>query len=125
MRSQRGLLATAALVAAALLPTSSRADCNARRGGAFLDALQRRVERFCLASDLFWGLWARAQARISLIDFDFAGYSARRLAAYDARKAELFPRAPRLAPPRPCGCQLIRAGPTRLRAALQSPVRCG
>jgi len=37
MRSQRGLLATAALVAAALLPTSSRADCNARRGGAFAD----------------------------------------------------------------------------------------
>jgi ethanolamine kinase len=68
-------------------------------GGAFLDALQRRVERFCLASDLFWGLWARAQSRISLIDFDFAGYSARRLAAYDERKAQLFPRAPRLAPP--------------------------
>ena len=61
---------------------------------AFLGALQRRVARFALASDLWWGLWALVQARVSPLDFDFAGYGARRLAAYNIHKAALFPRAP-------------------------------
>ena len=65
---------------------------------AFLDALQARIARYVLASDLWWGLWALVQARESAIDFDFAGYAARRLAAYDVHKAALFPAAPLHAP---------------------------
>ena len=52
------------------------------------------VERFCLASHLWWGLWALVQCAHSPIDFDFEGYFSRRMEGYLRHKAEFFPGTP-------------------------------
>jgi len=49
---------------------------------AFLLEVLRWVERYCLASHLFWGFWAIVQARNSPIDFDFLDYSRARFVGY-------------------------------------------
>lgn len=40
------------------------------------------VCKFSLASNLFWGMWAILQSRLSSIDFDFSSYAAARLNFY-------------------------------------------
>ena len=44
--------------------------------------LRLETEAFYPVSHLWWGLWAAMQARTSTIDFDFAGYAAKRLAEF-------------------------------------------
>jgi ethanolamine kinase len=58
---------------------------------AFVHEALVQANRFALASHMWWGQWALLQARCSAIDFDFAGYSRLRMAAYRAHKAQLFP----------------------------------
>lgn len=36
--------------------------------------LYSQVNKFCLATHFFWGIWALIQAKHSSIDFDFIGY---------------------------------------------------
>ncbi|XP_077994783.1 ethanolamine kinase 1-like [Glandiceps talaboti] len=49
-----------------------------------------QVNKFCLASHFFWGLWALIQSAHSTIDFDFLGYGAIRLGEYFRRKEEFL-----------------------------------
>eukprot|EP00668_Euglena_longa_P003026 GGOE01003536.1.p1 GENE.GGOE01003536.1~~GGOE01003536.1.p1 ORF type:complete len:394 (+),score=105.51 GGOE01003536.1:39-1184(+) len=49
---------------------------------AFRQELLRWVQRFCLASHLFWGFWSIIQARHSPIDFDFLNYGRTRFVGY-------------------------------------------
>lgn len=48
------------------------------------------VQKFSLASHLFWGVWALIQAKYSTISFDFLGYAILRLSEYKQRKKEIF-----------------------------------
>ncbi|XP_046394265.1 ethanolamine kinase [Ischnura elegans] len=48
--------------------------------------LYTQVNKFSLASNLFWGVWALIQAEHSTIDFDFLGYGAARINQYLAMK---------------------------------------
>ena len=49
---------------------------------AAVTKLRLETEAFYPVSHLWWGLWAAMQARTSTIDFDFAGYAAKRLAEF-------------------------------------------
>ena len=55
-----------------------------------IDDMVDGVDKFCLASDLWWGFWAVLQARHSPIDFDFMGYAHLRLASFLYHKAIYF-----------------------------------
>eukprot|EP00761_Pharyngomonas_kirbyi_P006599 gb/GECH01006607.1/.p1 GENE.gb/GECH01006607.1/~~gb/GECH01006607.1/.p1 ORF type:complete len:371 (+),score=81.98 gb/GECH01006607.1/:1-1113(+) len=48
------------------------------------------VGKFTLASHLYWGLWATAQACFSDIDFDFMSYAAARIDLYRQQKDEML-----------------------------------
>ncbi|XP_042867104.1 ethanolamine kinase 1-like [Penaeus japonicus] len=48
------------------------------------------VNKFALASHIFWGVWAILQACHSSIDFDFFGYALIRLDEYTKRKEEFL-----------------------------------
>ncbi|XP_068247364.1 ethanolamine kinase 1 isoform X1 [Palaemon carinicauda] len=48
------------------------------------------VNKFSLASHVFWGVWALLQAYHSSIDFDFIGYGITRLNEYSNKKKEYF-----------------------------------
>lgn len=52
------------------------------------------VNKFSVASHLFWGIWALLQAAHSSIEFDFLEYGIIRLNEYSKRKAELFHSTP-------------------------------
>ena len=49
---------------------------------AAVTRLRLETEAFYPVSHLWWGLWAAMQARTSTIDFDYAGYAAKRLAEF-------------------------------------------
>lgn len=53
-----------------------------------LDAMFVEVNKYALASHLFWGLWAVVQASVSKIDFDYMEYGRQRLDAYFMFKPE-------------------------------------
>lgn len=53
-----------------------------------LDAMFREVNKYALASHLFWALWAVVQADCSKIDFDYLEYGRQRLDAYFVYKPE-------------------------------------
>eukprot|EP00667_Euglena_gracilis_P013493 EG_transcript_13928 len=78
-------------VAAGRLPAFASPATEA----AFQQELLRWVQRFCLASHLFWGFWSIIQARHSPIDFDFLNYSRTRFVGYFYCKGlyarDLFP----------------------------------
>jgi ethanolamine kinase len=58
---------------------------------AFWEELRARCELFMLASHLWWGLWATAQAAHNAhAEFDYALYARERLAAYEAHKQRLL-----------------------------------
>uniref|UniRef100_K3WVX8 ethanolamine kinase n=1 Tax=Globisporangium ultimum (strain ATCC 200006 / CBS 805.95 / DAOM BR144) TaxID=431595 RepID=K3WVX8_GLOUD len=57
---------------------------------AFFHALYDAVNRYALASHLFWGFWAIVQAGHSKIDFDFLEYAGKRFDAFDAQKSYFF-----------------------------------
>lgn len=57
---------------------------------AFVLALRKEVDRWALASHLWWGIWAVIQARYSPIDFDFVDYARLRLEGYDYHKKAFF-----------------------------------
>ncbi|XP_042232219.1 ethanolamine kinase 1-like [Homarus americanus] len=54
------------------------------------------VNKFALASHLFWGSWAMVQANYSSIDFDFLGYGITRVDEYFKRKNEFLSLTPNL-----------------------------
>ncbi|KAF1837191.1 ethanolamine kinase-like protein [Decorospora gaudefroyi] len=51
-----------------------------------LEELFEQVDRFRGVPGFYWGIWALIQARISLIDFDYASYAEIRLGEYFAWK---------------------------------------
>lgn len=57
-----------------------------RDSEAFFRALYDVVNRYVLASHLFWGFWALVQAAYSKIDFDFLLYAAKRFDAFDLQR---------------------------------------
>ncbi|KAF1789598.1 Protein kinase-like domain [Phytophthora cactorum] len=57
-----------------------------RESKAFFHALYDVVNRYALASHLFWGYWALVQAAHSKIDFDFFEYAAKRFNAFDVHR---------------------------------------
>ncbi|KAI9909574.1 hypothetical protein PsorP6_014825 [Peronosclerospora sorghi] len=57
-----------------------------RESKAFFHALYDVVNRYALASHLFWGYWAVVQAAHSTIDFDFLQYAAKRFSAFDVQR---------------------------------------
>lgn len=67
------------------------ADLEAKKASkAFFHALYDAVNRFALASHMFWGYWAVVQAGHSKIDFDFMEYAHKRFAAFDQQKNYFF-----------------------------------
>ncbi|RLN83772.1 hypothetical protein BBJ28_00017897 [Nothophytophthora sp. Chile5] len=61
-----------------------------RESKAFFHALYDVVNRYALASHLFWGYWALVQAAHSKIDFDFLEYAGKRFAAFDQQRDYFF-----------------------------------
>ncbi|DAZ98828.1 TPA: hypothetical protein N0F65_000984 [Lagenidium giganteum] len=57
---------------------------------AFFHALYDAVNRFSLASHLFWGFWAIVQSAHSKIDFDFLEYAQLRFSAFELQKSYFF-----------------------------------
>jgi ethanolamine kinase len=47
-----------------------------------VDQLEKDVDTFRGIPGFYWGIWALIQAQISQIDFDYAGYAAKRLGEY-------------------------------------------
>ena len=60
-------------------------------GGGDLDSLYIEANRYALASNLFWGLWAIVQAKHSKIEFDFLTYGEQRFAGYHWLKKTILP----------------------------------
>lgn len=58
---------------------------------AFFHALYPIVNRYALASHLFWGFWAVVQAAHSKIDFDFLDYAKKRFTTFRYHRAFFFP----------------------------------
>ncbi|XP_044261990.1 ethanolamine kinase 2 [Tribolium madens] len=54
-----------------------------------LELLLNQVDKFTLASHLFWGIWALIQTEHSDIAFDFLGYAVVRFSEYFKKKEEL------------------------------------
>ena len=61
---------------------------------ADVDVMAAWVDRFCLASHFWWGLWALVQSVHSPIDFPFEAYFPKRAEGYLRHKAEFFPGEP-------------------------------
>ncbi|CAI5716094.1 unnamed protein product [Hyaloperonospora brassicae] len=61
-----------------------------RESKAFFHALYDVVNRYALASHLFWGYWAVVQAAHSTIDFDFLAYAAKRFNTFDVHRDVFF-----------------------------------
>ncbi|KAJ1925674.1 hypothetical protein IWQ60_004415 [Tieghemiomyces parasiticus] len=57
---------------------------------AEVDELYREVNKFYLASHIYWGFWAMVQASFSDIDFDYMGYARMRFDEYHRRRDELL-----------------------------------
>ncbi|KAJ8773997.1 hypothetical protein K2173_009428 [Erythroxylum novogranatense] len=55
-----------------------------------LEQLLEKVEKYGLASHLFWGLWGLISDRVNEIDFDYMGYARQRFEQYWLRKPELL-----------------------------------
>ncbi|KAJ3349135.1 hypothetical protein HDU83_000756 [Entophlyctis luteolus] len=55
-----------------------------------VDKLYAEVNKYALASHLYWGIWALVQAEISDLDFDYAGYSKMRIDEYFRRRDEFL-----------------------------------
>jgi ethanolamine kinase len=54
-----------------------------------VDKMYTEVNRYALASHMFWGIWGIIQAKHSKIDFDFLKYGEERIAAYYISKRKL------------------------------------
>lgn len=59
----------------------------------FFRALCKWVDRFALASHLYWGFWAVVQEVSSPIDFDFVGYGKLRFEGFLEHQRQFFPSA--------------------------------
>ncbi|KAL6080115.1 Choline kinase 1 [Balamuthia mandrillaris] len=55
-----------------------------------VEELYLKVNKFTLASNLFWGCWGLAQAKLCEIDFDYFGYALKRLTRYVETKELLL-----------------------------------
>ncbi|CAN4080278.1 unnamed protein product [Withania somnifera] len=55
-----------------------------------LEKLAQEVEKYTLASHLFWGLWGIISHHVNKIDFDYLGYARQRFQPYWSRKPELL-----------------------------------
>ncbi|CAI9089536.1 OLC1v1024124C1 [Oldenlandia corymbosa var. corymbosa] len=58
--------------------------------GHVLDQLVQEVEKYTLASHLFWGLWGLISEHVNKIDFDYLGYARQRFQQYWLKKPELL-----------------------------------
>ena len=68
--------------------------CGRSWSAAQVDAMAAAVDRCCLASHFWWGLWAVVQSVHSPIDFPFEAYFPKRMDGYARHKAEFFPGEP-------------------------------
>ncbi|MCO5557616.1 hypothetical protein L7F22_011182 [Adiantum nelumboides] len=57
---------------------------------AELEQLYAEANFFCLASHLFWAVWAIVQAKYSSIDFDYLEYFFLRYKEFERRKTEFM-----------------------------------
>ncbi|XP_024085391.1 ethanolamine kinase isoform X4 [Cimex lectularius] len=55
-----------------------------------VSTLYQQVNRFVLASHLYWATWALVQGQHSSIDFDFIRYGAERMKEYEIRKRKVL-----------------------------------
>ncbi|EPS64026.1 hypothetical protein M569_10755, partial [Genlisea aurea] len=55
-----------------------------------VDQLVDDVEKYALASHIFWGLWGAISAHVNRIDFDYVEYANQRFAQYWLRKPQLL-----------------------------------
>lgn len=55
-----------------------------------LEKLVQEVEKYTLASHLFWGLWGIISHHVNKIDFDYLGYARQRFQPYWSKKSELL-----------------------------------
>ncbi|GAB9471086.1 Ethanolamine kinase [Globisporangium polare] len=78
-----------AYMAAAAPELLAQLEAN-KESKAFFHALYDAVNRYALASHLFWGFWAVVQSGHSKIDFDFLEYAGKRFDAFDAQKSYFF-----------------------------------
>lgn len=78
-----------AYMAAAAPELLAQLEAN-KESKAFFHALYDAVNRYALASHLFWGFWAVVQAGHSKIDFDFLEYAGKRFDAFEAQKSYFF-----------------------------------
>jgi ethanolamine kinase len=69
---------------------ASLAERNAAYTEAAAEQLYREVQVLGLASNLYWGLWGVLQAQYSTLDFDYLGYSARRLTRFRKVSAQVY-----------------------------------
>ena len=63
---------------------------NAAYTPASAEQLYREVQLLGLASNLYWGLWGVLQAKYSALDFDYLGYSARRLTRFRSESGRVY-----------------------------------
>ncbi len=63
---------------------------NAAYTAKAAEQLYREVQLLGLASNLYWGLWGVLQAKYSTLDFDYLGYSARRLTRFRAEAGRVY-----------------------------------
>ena len=61
-----------------------------------LDSMYEEVNRYALASHLFWGLWAVVQAKHSAVDFDYLNYAQQRIGSYYMFKEKFMPTTSKL-----------------------------
>lgn len=54
-----------------------------------IDTIEEDINRWRGIPGFYWGIWAIVQAKISEIDFDYAGYAEQRLGEYWAWRAEI------------------------------------
>lgn len=52
----------------------------------FHKAFYEMINKFAMASHVFWAFWAIVQARYSKIDFDFLNYAQKRFQAFDQQR---------------------------------------
>lgn len=55
-----------------------------------IEYAQKVVNRYALASHLFWCIWAVVQSRYSAVDFDYLGYALLRYRGYEEHKSDFL-----------------------------------
>jgi thiamine kinase-like enzyme len=83
------VVANASLHDSASPAAIEEAKCHCKED-AMAEEMTNWVEKFCLTSHFWWGLWAFVQSKFSAIDFDFEGYAIKRLKGYALHKEQFL-----------------------------------